>query len=158
MTIDWKRPAGTPVSTPQRGLRGLLLGLLYFGAASAFGGGVLGVFANGAGVPLDYLAGSPFTSFLWPGLILGAVVGGTQLLAAVTLQRRRPLGPLSSVVAGFGMLIWIFVELAVMREYSVLQTLYFALGGLELLAVFGLLGLVPASAETLQADVAGRDL
>lgn len=124
---------------------------------------MLGVFANGAGVPLDYLDGSPFDSFLVPGLILGVVVGGTQLLAAITVQRPRPLGPTWAVVAGFGMLIWIFVELAVLREYSLLQTMYFALGGLELLAVFGLLGLPPAAegAATHGAPepaVASRDL
>ncbi|MFC5929292.1 hypothetical protein D6T64_20345 [Cryobacterium melibiosiphilum] len=143
---------------PRRALRGLLLGLLYFGAVSAFGGGVLGVFVNGGGVPLDYLEGSPFTSFVGPGLILGIVVGGTQLLAAVTVQRRMPAGLLCSVAAGFGMLIWIFVELAVIREYSVLQTIYFALGGLELLAVFGLLGLVSALVPEPAPDAASRDL
>lgn len=125
-------------------LKRALLGTLVFCAVSAFGGAVLGVAANGAGVPLRYLEGSPFSSFVLPGLILGVVVGGTQLLAAVGLWRRSGWALLASAVAGFGMLIWIFVELAVIEEYSVLQTIYFALGSVELILVFGLLGIAPA--------------
>lgn len=56
-----------------RWARRALIVLLYFGAVSAVGGGVLGVVANGAGVPLEYLQGTPLTSYLIPGLILGIV-------------------------------------------------------------------------------------
>ena len=41
------------------------------------------------------------------------------------------------------MMIWIFVELAIILQYSFLQTVYFGLGGLELILVLVLLGLVP---------------
>ncbi len=124
-------------------LRRLLLGTLLFCAVSSFGGAWLGIVANGGGVPLRYLQGSPFSSYLVPGLILGVVVGGTQLAAAVGLWRRSGWALTASVVAGFGMLIWIFVELAVITEYSALQTIYFALGSVELILVFGLLGIAP---------------
>lgn len=102
------------------------------------------VFANGAGVPLEYLANSPFESYLVPGVVLGVVVGGTQLRAALALWRKLPEGDILAVVAGFGMLIWIFVELAVISEYSWLQALYFAVGVIELLLVFARIGLVSA--------------
>jgi hypothetical protein len=49
---------------------------------------------------------------------------------------------LLSAIAGFGMLIWIFVELAIIRRYSWLQAAYFALGVMELILVFALLGIV----------------
>jgi hypothetical protein len=120
-----------------------LLVVEYFAAVSALAGGILGVFANGAGVPLSYLAHTPFDSYLVPGLILAIVVGGTQLTAAITLQRDAAWALPISAVAGFGMLIWIFVELAVIGQYSWLQTLYFAVGGLELMGVLVLLGVVP---------------
>lgn len=123
--------------------------LAIFGALSAIGGSILGVAFNGAGVSLEYLAGSPFTSYLIPGIILGLVVGGTQLAAAVALLARKAIGLLLSAIAGFGMLIWIFVELAVIRQYSWLQTAYFALGALELILVLGLLGIVPALVKPL---------
>jgi hypothetical protein len=45
------------------------------------------------------------------------------------------------------MLIWTFVELAVIKQYSWLQTAYFVLGGLELILVLALLGITPALVE-----------
>ena len=121
----------------------LLAALALFGALSAFGGAVLALVANGAGVPLEYLAHSPFASYAVPGLILGIVVGGTQLAAAIALQRTSPSALLLSTIAGFGMLIWIFVELAILRQYSWLQSAYFAFGVIELILVLALLGLCP---------------
>jgi hypothetical protein len=114
--------------------------LLWFGAVSALAGGVLGVFVNGAGVPLRYLENTPFSSYVIPGLVLGIVIGGTQALAAIAVHRRTPHALIAAVVAGFGMILWIFVEIAVISEYSPLQTVYFALGVLELGLVFVLLG------------------
>ena len=121
----------------------LLIALALFGALSAFVGAAVAIVANGAGIPLEYLANSPFRSYAMPGLILGLVVGGTQLAAAVTLLRAQRTALLLSTTAGFGMLIWIFVELAIMRQYSWLQSAYFALGALELVLVLALLGIFP---------------
>jgi hypothetical protein len=119
-----------------------LTALTLFGALSALAGAVLAA-ANGAGVPLEYLTNSPFPSYVVPGLILGAVVGGTQLAAAIALLRRQRLALLLSAIAGFGMIIWIFVELAIIRQYSWLQSAYFALGALKLILVLALLGTIP---------------
>jgi hypothetical protein len=130
-----------PISSHR--IAGTLSALAIFGALSAFAGAVLAMFAHGGGVPLDYLVGSPFTSYLIPGLILGTIVGGTQLAAGVALLARSDSALLLAAIAGFGMLIWIFVELAVMKQYSWLQTAYFAYGSLELILVLALLGLVP---------------
>lgn len=124
--------------------------LVVFGALSALVGAVLAIAANGAGVPLEYLKNSPFSSYLFPGLILGVVVGGTQLAAAIALLAKRDMALLLSAVAGFGMLIWIFVELAMIQQYFWLQGAYFLLGGLELILVFALLGIVPAVVNPLR--------
>jgi hypothetical protein len=121
-----------------------LVALTLFGALSSIVGAVLGVAANGAGVPLEHLADSPFSSYVVPGLILGVVVGGTQLAAAIALLARHRLALLLSAVAGFGMLVWIFAELAIIRQYSWLQAAYFGLGTMELIIVFALLGILPA--------------
>jgi hypothetical protein len=130
--------------------------LAVFGALSALVGAVLAIAANGAGVPLEYLANSPFSSYFVPGLILGVVVGGSQLAAAIALlAKRRSALPLSAV-AGFGMLIWIFVELAIIRQYSWLQAAYFILGGLELILVLALLGIVPALVNPLRESDKGH--
>jgi hypothetical protein len=69
------------------------------------------------------------------------VVGGTQFAAAIALLRRQRIALLLSAIAGFGMLIWIFVELAIIRQYSWLQSAYFSLGALELILVLTLLGI-----------------
>lgn len=124
--------------------------LVVFGALSALLGAVLAIAANGAGVPLEYLKNSPFSSYFVPGLILGVVVGGTQLAAAIALLAGRDMALLLSAVAGFGMLIWIFVELAMIQQFSWLQAAYFILGGLELLFVFALLGIVPTLVNPLR--------
>jgi hypothetical protein len=121
--------------------------LTLFGALSAAAGAVLAIAANGAGVPVEYLANSPFPSYAVPGVILGVVVGGTQLAAAIALLRKQRSALLLSAIAGFGMLIWIFAELAIIRQYSWLQTAYFALGTMELILVLALLGIVSVGAR-----------
>jgi hypothetical protein len=144
---------------PQRAVRGALIALLLFGALSSIDGAVMAIAFNGAGLPLEYLEGSPFDSYLVPGLILGVVVGGTQLAAAGFLMTRHPWSLPTSAIAGFGMIIWVFVELAMILVYSFLQTLYFGLAVLELILVLLLLGVVPraesGTARTPQGPVAG---
>lgn len=129
--------------------------LFLFGAVSSLAGAVLAIGANGGGVPVAYLTNSPFSSYVVPGLILGVVVGGTQLAAAIALLARRRTALLFSAVAGFGMLIWIFVELAIIRQYSWLQAAYFILGGLELILVLALLGVIPALVVPTRPDKQG---
>jgi hypothetical protein len=130
----------------------ILVALAVFGALSSLVGAVLAVAANGAGVPIEHLANSPFSSYVVPGLILGMVVGGTQLAAAIALLARHRTALVLSAVAGFGMLIWIFAELAIIRQYSWLQTVYFSLGALELIIVLALLGIIPALVVPLQGS------
>lgn len=129
---------------------GALTVLAVFQALSAFYGAFLAVARDGAGVSLENLEGSPFTTYLVPGLILGGVVGGTQLATAVALLAKRRMALLLAAVAGFGMLIWIFVELVIIRQYSWLQSAYFALGVLELSFVLALLGIAPTLCQPLQ--------
>ena len=113
-----------------------------FNALSAIGGGIGILTTNGLGMPAAFLAGGPFTTFFWPGLILLVVVGGSQALAATLVLRRRESSLLWSAVAGFGMIIWIFIETGLIRGFSWLQILYFATGILQLVLVVILLGIV----------------
>ena len=113
-----------------------------FNALSALAGGVAVAAADGFGMPYSMLTNGPFTSFLWPGIILLVVVGGTQVIAAALLLARRESALLWSAVAGFGMLIWILVETGIIAGLSWLQALYFATGALQLILVLALLGVV----------------
>lgn len=126
-----------------RTFSGALVALLIFDAVSSLGGAVMAIFFNGAGVPLEVLAGTWFqSSFLVLGLILGVILGGTHAIAAFALITRRHWALLASAVAGFAMLIWNFTELAIIG-YSWLQSLYFGFGTLELILVLALLGIAP---------------
>jgi hypothetical protein len=93
---------------------------------------------GGAVPPQAFLGGSPFTSYVAPGLLLAVVVGGTHLVAALLIGRDSPVGPFAVAVAGFGLLIWIFVQMMFI-PFSPLQAAYFAAGLAEL--GFVLLGL-----------------
>lgn len=113
-----------------------------FNALSAIAGGVAIVATGGLGMPASFLANGPFESFTWLGLILLFVVGGSQAVATVLLLLRRDSALVWSVVAGFAMLIWIFVEIALIAETSWLQVLYFVTGTVQLALLFALLGVV----------------
>lgn len=99
--------------------------------------------SNGGGVTPDraYLGGSPFTSYLVPGVVLAVVVGGTHILAAVLTGRGSAAGPFAAAVAGFGLLIWIFVQMMFI-PFSPLQAVYFVAGLAEVGLVMLGLGLV----------------
>jgi hypothetical protein len=143
-----------PISS--KTISGGLIALLIFNALSSFGGAVLAIVFDGAGVPREHLAGTWFPSFLGPGLILGIVVGGTQAAASFALLTRRRWALLAAAVAGFAMLIWIFTEVALIG-YSWLQSVYFGLGTLELILVLALLGIAPAITSPGVPDHAARE-
>ena len=117
--------------------RPILLSVLAFVAVTAFLGGfalVLGAVVPSLATifspPDDYLAGTPFTSYLLPGLALGIVVGGLHAVAFVLLLRQHPWADLASAVAAFGILIWIFIQM-IYIPFSFLQALYFVAGVVE---------------------------
>lgn len=83
---------------------------------------------------------TPFTDFVAPGVILAAIVGGTQLAAAVLQRRRNRWAMVASAVAALGMVIWIYVEVAMLPGYSFLHTLYLGSGILQMLLIFLVLG------------------
>ena len=119
-----------------------LIGLSVFSGLSAVGGGIGMVVADGLSMPRSFLADSPFSTYLIPGLILCVVVGGPQILAAVLLIAKRESALLWSAVAGFAMLIWILIEIGVIHEFGWAQTIYVVAGLLQLVLVFALLGIV----------------
>ncbi len=66
--------------------------------------------------PREWLAGSPFTDYVVPGLVLGVVVGGLTAAAAITTSRSARAGGLVSVVAGVAMAGWICGELLMLNQ------------------------------------------
>lgn len=119
--------------------RRITVGVTVFNAVTAVSGGVAIILTGGLGMSASMLYNSPFDSFLWPGIILIAIVGGTQLVAAVLILARRSSALLWVAVAGFSMVIWIFVETGIIGGFSWLQGLYFATGLLQIILVVGIL-------------------
>lgn len=144
------RPA-VPITDRAHPRRSWWLALLivgWFNLVSALGGGLGLIAANGMGMPLSWLEGTPFDSFVIPGLILLLIVGGTQALAVLGQHRRQPWCFAAAGVAGFGMVIWVYVEVALLPVYSFLHTLYFSTGVLQLVFVLLCLGILPADRAT----------
>ncbi|MGX5680605.1 hypothetical protein [Schumannella luteola] len=129
---------------PASAARVSLVVLAAFTALSAIGGATALLLPGSLGVPLSVLDGSVFTDFTVPALLLGVVIGGLQTAAVVTAARRSLGWLLWSTIAGFAMVVFIFVELAIMRGFSVLHGIYFATGLAQLALVLALLGVVPA--------------
>lgn len=119
-----------------------LITVAVFNALSALAGGIAILATNGLGMPVSMLKHGPFTSFSVPALILVAVVGGTQAVSAVLVLLRRDSALAWSAIAGFGMVIWIFVEVGIIQATAWIHVLYFATGAVQLVLVIALLGVV----------------
>jgi len=114
--------------------RNALIGLLGLGAVSALGG-AYGLLSGTLGMERSVLDGSPFASFTVPALILGAIVGGSQLAALGGLVRRAGWSIVGAGAAGGIMAGWIAGEvLLIGSDPGVtrnLQLIYLTLGLLE---------------------------
>lgn len=97
--------------------------------------------------PVDYLEGSPFASYLVPGLLLGVLLGGVHIVAFVALLRRAGWALFASAAAAFAALIWIFVQMMFI-PFSFLQAVYFVAGIVEAGLVMVLLGLFARTTRT----------
>ena len=111
-----------------RVIRIVLPVVAWFNLLSALGGMVGLTFGGGLGFPLKRIEGSGFATYFWPGIILGVVVGGTQAVALAAQYGTFALVWGLHATAGLVMMIWIFVEIAVMLEWSPLHGIYFATG------------------------------
>jgi hypothetical protein len=103
-----------------------------FVALTALAGGITLIVAAlmnvGAGVvapDISYLDGSPFHSYLVPGILLTGLIGGTQSIALALVAQRNANALVATIVAALGLNIWVFVEL-VYIPFSFLQVIYFA--------------------------------
>jgi hypothetical protein len=95
-------------------------------------------------LPVAWLAGTPFSDYTIPGLVLVIVVGGSALLAAATVFVRRDWAVLVSVLAGLLLAGFEVVEIVSLDRkvgndlptVLALQLFYLVLG----LAILGLAG------------------
>jgi hypothetical protein len=97
----------------------------FLGLTAVAGG--IGILLGRMGLSDEDLAGSPFDSYLIPGLALLIVVGGAALLATLALLRRHPLAAPAAVVAGSTIVVFEVVQATVIGLHP-LQVFYAALG------------------------------
>ena len=104
-----------------------LFGLNLFLGLTAVGGGI-SILAGWIKVPLSSLAGSPFTDYSVPAILLATVIGGTALLAAwaAWIRMVRLAVPLSAT-AGGAIIIFEIVEWSIIG-FAWLQALYIGIG------------------------------
>ncbi len=101
-------------------IRYTLGALLAFIAFNAFGGGIYGM-AGAGGVPTEWLAGSPFSTYFVPGAILFLVVGGSCIAAAAAVLADRPYARPASLGAAMIVTGWIATQIAIIGAVSWLQ-------------------------------------
>lgn len=101
--------------------RRILLFLLIFQALSGcLGGARLVVDPSGASIdlPVELLAGSAFSNYLVPGLVLLIVLGIGPWVAAYGVWRRNPWGWKSSFVVGAALIIWLAIQIRIIGYHS----------------------------------------
>lgn len=133
----------TTIAEVPRILRYSLLVVAWFSLVSALAGMIGLTIGGGMGIPLAWLEHSAFSSYFWPGIILGVVVGGAQALALAAHYGRFQLALGLQVAGGLVMMIWIFVEIAMMLVWSPLHAIYFVTGLLQVVLAVLALGAWP---------------
>ena len=138
------RPFEAPIqSAPRQSdppFRAWIFACAAFSALSALLGGLaLLYWRHGSSfIPLALLEPTSFPSFLVPGLLLTAVVGGTSAVCSICALRRSKRTIDAAWLAGGALTIWIVAEAALLGEFHFLQLIYGALGiALLILATLG---------------------
>jgi hypothetical protein len=104
---------------------------IFLGLGALFGGGQFIVAPDGhlLGMTTATLAGSPFQSYLVPGIMLFICIGVGPLLAAALTLRRHPSAPLAGLAVGLVLVGWIAVEMVFLAGIgSLAWTFYLVLG------------------------------
>lgn len=116
-----------------KGLRIVIGGITAFIALTAIGGGMALLSGlEGERFPLVWLEGTPFKNYTIPALLLTIVVGGSSLIACITIFKNLKTGIVFSLVAGMIMVGFIAVEVLILKQSppgpTPIEKMYFTLG------------------------------
>lgn len=118
--------------------RFLLIALIFLGITSLAGGAVLILDPSGAiiGITTGLLDGSPFGTYLVPGLVLFFLLGVGTLVVAYAFYRHQEWSLLATPLVGFVLTSWIVIQISIIGYHPTppLQLTY-GLIGLTLIAV-----------------------
>ncbi|WP_319756480.1 hypothetical protein [uncultured Sphaerochaeta sp.] len=88
------------------------------------------------GATTEMLQGSPFSTFLIPGIVLFGLFGVGNLLCAIFLLKQyNYLGYVAGLLGG-SMIVWIVVQVLIIKTVVFLHVLFFTIGAMQ-----GLIGL-----------------
>ncbi|WP_422478168.1 hypothetical protein [Pleomorphochaeta sp. DL1XJH-081] len=91
------------------------------------------------GAPLSMLEGSPFGSFFIPGVVLFGLFGIGNIVGAVLLARRFKWHGYIAGVLGGGMVLWIVIQVLIIKTIAFLHILFFFIGIVEASIGFAML-------------------
>lgn len=116
-----------------KGLRIVIGVITAFIALTAIGGGMALLSGlEGERFPLVWLEGTPFKNYTIPALLLTIVVGGSSLIACITIFKNLKTGIVFSLVAGMIMVGFIAVEVLILKQSppgpTPIEKMYFTLG------------------------------
>lgn len=102
--------------------RALTLLHLLIGVAAVWAGQAFVRHPDGSdlGIPVDWLEGSPFPDYRFPGAFLAVAVGGANLLSAVALWRGHRLASPASLATGLLLVAWVAIQTGIIgfRHWS----------------------------------------
>jgi hypothetical protein len=101
------------------------------GAVAVYGGA--GLIRDGFGMPDGWLAGTPLTGWVLPGVALLLGVAVPQFAAAALIGSGARPALAAGYLAGLLLIAWIAVELLILRRYFFLQPVIAGLGAAEVL-------------------------
>lgn len=114
------------------------IALLFFNALSAmYGGGSLIYDPSGdfLQMPIELLEHTPFRSYLIPGMILFAVNGVFNLWVGIIGLRRNRQFPWLTMLCGAVLIIWLTIQIIMIRDFFVYAHVPYYLVGLLLVLV-----------------------
>jgi len=101
------------------------------GAAAVYGGA--GLIRDGFGMPDGWLAGTPLTGWVLPGVALLVGVAVPQFAAAALIAAGARAGLAAGYLAGLLLVAWIAVQLLILQRYFFLQPVIAGIGAAEML-------------------------
>jgi hypothetical protein len=119
----------------------------FVGLTAVVSGAMLIVVPTGSllQMPPDMLKATPFDDFLLPGVMLFLVIGVGHVAGGVLTMRRHRFAGYSGAALGFGLMIWIFVQVNMIGGGHILQYSYFMLGVIEAALSFVIQDLLSAA-------------
>jgi hypothetical protein len=123
-----------PETLPDRppSVVGYAVGALVLGVSALYGGAALmrDPDDDPLGLPVEWLAGTPFRDYFLPGLTLFGVFGIGSFVVLFGIARRRLWARTGAVALGLAQVGWILVQIVLLRALSWLQLVYGGLGAL----------------------------